>query len=146
MFFRTVVCLLSVAPIALIGAVWGSALAPNQALALDYVVDFRQLKASSKDNTQLFEKLGLNSSQVRKVQAIYEKYEPEIVSRRQAIVAAKNEIKSSLAAAPQQQQKKVDRLKQELAAVKNKYSAEMQAALTANQWSKLQRLRKERQE
>jgi Spy/CpxP family protein refolding chaperone len=153
MLFRTVLCLLSITPTALMGTFIGIALAPNQVLALDSATDEGQLKAANKDNEQLFEKLGLNPNQIRKVRAIYEKYEPEIVSRRQAIVAAKNEIKSltskqSLSPDPQlqAQQKKVDKLKQELAVIKNKYTSAMQAALTTEQWSKLQQLRKERQE
>jgi Spy/CpxP family protein refolding chaperone len=153
MLFRTVLCLLSIAPVTLIGAVRGSALAPSQVLALSYSADSGQLKATNKDNEQLFEKLGLNSSQIKKVRAIYDKYEPEIISRRQAIIAAKNEIKSlaikqSISPDPQLQakQKKIDKLKQELATVKNKYASDMQAVLTAEQWSKLQQLRKERQE
>jgi Spy/CpxP family protein refolding chaperone len=153
MLFRTVLCLLSIAPAALMGTVLGSALSPSQVLALDYSADSGQLKATNKDNEQLFEKLGLNPSQIKKVRAIYDKYEPEIISRRQAIVAAKNEIKSlavkqSLSPDPQFQakQKKIDKLKQELTIVKNKYASAMQAVLTAEQWSKLQQLRKERQE
>jgi Spy/CpxP family protein refolding chaperone len=151
MLFRTVLCLLSIAP--LMGSVVvGSALAPSQVLALSYSTDLGQLKASNKDNEQLFEKLGLNPSQIKKVRAIYEKYEPEIVSRRQAIIATKNEIKSlaakkTLSPDPQLQakQKKVDKLKQELTVVKNKYASAMQAVLTTEQWSKLQQLKKERQ-
>jgi Spy/CpxP family protein refolding chaperone len=152
MLFRTVLCLLSIASVTLIGTVAGSALSPSQVvLALDSAVDEGQSKAVNKDNEQLFEKLGLNSSQIKKVQAIYEEYEPEIISRRQAIVAAKNEIKSlatqqSLSPDPQIQskQQKIDKLKKELAVVKSKYATAMQAALTAEQWSKLQQLRKER--
>jgi Spy/CpxP family protein refolding chaperone len=153
MLFRTVLCLLSIAPATLIGTFVGSALAPSQVLALDSAASGWQLKATNKDNEQLFEKLGLNPSQIKKVRAIYEKYEPEIISRRQAIVAAKNEIKSSaikqtLSPDPQSQakQKKIDKLKQELTVVKNKYASAMQAVLTPGQWSKLQQLRKERQE
>jgi Spy/CpxP family protein refolding chaperone len=144
MFFRTVLCLLSIATL-------GSAFAPNQVLALNYSVDSGQVKAVNKDNDQLFEKLGLNPGQIKKVRAIYEKYEPEIVSRRQAIVAAKNElnsltVKQSLSPNPQLQakQQKIDKLKQELAVIKNKYSSAMQAVLTTEQWSKLQQLKKER--
>jgi Spy/CpxP family protein refolding chaperone len=141
MFFRTVLCLLSIATL-------GSAFAPNQVLALNYSVDSGQVKAVNKDNDQLFEKLGLNPGQIKKVRAIYEKYEPEIVSRRQAIVAAKNElnsltVKQSLSPNPQLQAKQ-QKLKQELAVIKNKYSSAMQAVLTTEQWSKLQQLKKER--
>ena len=146
MFFRTVLCLLSIAPVTLIGTVLGSSLAPSQVAALE-------TKATNKDNEQLFEKLALNPGQIKKVRAIYDKYEPEIISRRQAIVAAKNEIKSlaikqTLSPDPQLQakQKKIDKLKQELAVVKGKYASAMQAVLTSEQWSKLQQLRKERQE
>jgi Spy/CpxP family protein refolding chaperone len=153
MLFRTVLCLLSIAPTALMGTILGGALAPNQVLALSYSADSGQLKATNKDNEQLFEKLGLNPSQIKKVRAIYDKYEPEIISRRQAIIAAKNEIKSlavkqTLSPDPQLQakQKKIDKLKQELTTVKNKYASAMQAVLTAEQWSKLQQLRKERYE
>jgi Spy/CpxP family protein refolding chaperone len=153
MLFRTVLCLLSIAPAALMGTILGSALAPSQVLALSYSADSGQLKATNKDNEQLFEKLGLSPSQIKKVRAIYEKYEPEIISRRQAIIAAKNEIKSlavkqTLSPDPQLQakQKKIDKLKQELTTVKNKYASAMQAVLTAEQWSKLQQLRKERYE
>jgi Spy/CpxP family protein refolding chaperone len=153
MLFRTVLCLLSIAPAALMGTILGSALAPSQVLALSYSADSGQLKATNKDNEQLFEKLGLSPSQIKKVRAIYDKYEPEIISRRQAIVAAKNEInslsiKQSISPDPQVQakQKKIDKLKQELATVKNKYASAMQAVLTAEQWSKLQQLRKERYE
>jgi Spy/CpxP family protein refolding chaperone len=153
MLFRTVLCLLSIAPAALMGTILGSALAPSQVLALNYSADSGQLKATNKDNEQLFEKLGLNPSQIKKVRAIYDKYEPEIISRRQAIIAAKNEIKSlavkqTLSPDPQLQakQKKIDKLKQELTTVKNKYASAMQAVLTAEQWSKLQQLRKERYE
>jgi Spy/CpxP family protein refolding chaperone len=152
MLFRTVLCLLSIAPAALMGTFVGSALAPHQVSALNYSANSGQLKATNKDNEQLFEKLGLNPSQIKKVRAIYEKYEPEIISRRQAIVAAKNEIKSlaikqTLSPDPQLQtkQKKIDKLKQELTVVKNKYASAMQATLTPEQWSKLQQLRKERQ-
>jgi Spy/CpxP family protein refolding chaperone len=159
MLFRTLLCLLSIAPATLIGTVVGSTLAPSQVLALNSAAPEKQLerqlegqsKAANKDNEQLFEKLELNPSQIKKVRAIYEKYEPEIISRRQAIVAAKNEIKSlaikqSLSPDPQLQakQKKIDTLKQELAVIKNKYAAAMQAVLTTEQWSKLQQLRKER--
>jgi Spy/CpxP family protein refolding chaperone len=145
MLFRTVLCLLSIAPVTLIGTVVGSALAPSQVLALDSTASKGQLKAVNKDNEQLFEKLGLTPSQIKKVRAIYEKYEPEIISRRQAIAAAKNEIKS-LSPDPQLQskQQKIDKLKKELAVVKSKYTTAMQAALTTEQWSKLQQLRKER--
>jgi Spy/CpxP family protein refolding chaperone len=153
MLFRTVLCLLSIAPAALIGTFLGSAVTPSRVLALNYATDSGQLKAINKDNEQLFEKLGLNSSQIKKVQAIFDKYEPEIISRRQAILATKNEIKSlinrqSLSPDPQLQakQKKVDRLKQELTTAKNQYASAMQAVLTAEQWSKLQQLRKERHE
>ena len=146
MLFRTVLCLLSIAPVTLIGTVLGSSLAPSQVAALE-------TKATNKDNEQLFEKLALNPGQIKKVRAIYDKYEPEIISRRQAIVAAKNEIKSlaikqTLSPDPQLQakQKKIDKLKQELAVVKGKYASAMQAVLTSEQWSKLQQLRKERQE
>ncbi len=144
MLFRTVLCLLSITML-------GSALAPSQVLALNYSVNAGQVKATNKDNEQLFEKLGLSPSQIRKVQAIYEKYEPEIVSRRQAIVAAKNELKSleikqSLSSNPQIQakQQKIDKLKQELTVVKKKYASAVQAVLTTEQWSKLQQLKKER--
>ncbi len=153
MLFRTVLCLLSIAPATLTGIFIGSVLAPSQVLALNYSANAGQLKAANKDNEQLFEKLGLNPSQIKKVRAIYEKYEPDIVSRRQAIIAAKNEIKSlaikqTLSPDPQLQakQKKVDKLKQELVVVKNKYASAIQAVLTTEQWSKLQQLRKERQE
>jgi Spy/CpxP family protein refolding chaperone len=144
MLFRTVFCLLSIAML-------GSALSPSQVSALNYSVNSGQLKATSKDNNeQLFEKLGLNPGQIKKVRAIYEKYEPEIISRRQAIVAAKNELKSlatkqSLSPQLQAKQQKIDKLKQELTGVKNKYASAMQAVLTPEQWSKLQQLRKERQ-
>jgi Spy/CpxP family protein refolding chaperone len=144
MLFRNVLCLLSIAMLA-------NSLNPSRALALNYSFESGQEKATNKDNEQLFEKLGLSPSQVRKVQAIYEKYKPEIVSRRQAIVAARNELKSleikqSLSPDPQIQakQQKIDRLKQELAVVKNKYASAMQAVLTAEQWSKLQQLKRER--
>ncbi len=153
MLFRTVLCLLSIAPTALMGSFVGIAVAPRQVLALDAAAHEWQLKATNKDNEQVFEKLGLNPTQIRKVRAIYEKYEPEIVSRRQAIITAKNEIKilaikQTLSPDPQLQakQKKIDKLKQELAVVKNKFSSAMQAVLTTEQWSKLQQLRKERQE
>jgi Spy/CpxP family protein refolding chaperone len=152
MFFRTVLCLLSIVPATLIGTVGGNALTPSQVLALNYSANSGQVKAVNKDNEQLFEKLGLNPSQIKKVRAIYEKYEPEIISRRQAIVSAKNELKSlaikqSISPNPQLQakQQKIDKLKQELTVVKNKYASAMQAVLTAEQWSKLQQLRKERQ-
>ncbi len=144
MLFRTVLYLLSITML-------GSALAPSQVLALNYSVNAGQVKATNKDNEQLFEKLGLNPGQIKKVRAIYEKYEPEIVNRRQAILAARNELKSlavkqSLSPNPQLQakQQKIDKLKQELAVVKNKYSSAMHAVLTTEQWSKLQQLRKER--
>ena len=144
MLFRTVLCLLSIAPVTMIGTVIGSSLIPSQAVALD-------AKATNKDNEQVFEKLGLSPSQIKKVRAIYDKYEPEIVSRRQAIVAAKNEISSFAIKQPpsfdsnlQAKQQKIEKLKQELASFKGRYAAAMQAVLTPEQWSKLQQLRKER--
>lgn len=100
-----------------------------------------QSKAGNKSNEQLFEKLGLSPSQIRKVQAIYDKYEPEIIKRRRAIVAAKEELSNSSFTTSQQ---KIDKLKSELTAVKNQYASAMQAVLTTEQWAKMQQLKKER--
>jgi Spy/CpxP family protein refolding chaperone len=150
MLLRTVFCLLSVVPAA---TILGSTLAPSQTWALSYPASLGQPKATNKDNQQVFEKLGLSPVQIEKVRAIYEKYEPEIVSRRQAIMAAKKELKSLVikqAFADNEQlqarQQKIDQLKQDLMAVKNKYASAMQAVLTVEQWSKLQKLKKSRQE
>jgi Spy/CpxP family protein refolding chaperone len=141
MLFRTVFCLLSIVATA---TILGGAVAPSQTLALNYPGNVGQLKAASKDNQQVFEKLGLSASQINKVRAIYEQYEPEIISRRQAIMAAKNELKSLAPNQYQDKQQRIDTLKQELAVIKSKYASAVQAVLTTEQWSKLQKLRKER--
>jgi Spy/CpxP family protein refolding chaperone len=146
MLSRTLLSLLSIAigtniaitPATLAATDLGHHLTPSKSLASNYL---GQSKASNKSNEQLFEKLALSPSQIKKVQAIYDKYEPEIIKRRRAIVAAKEELNNSSFAASQQ---KIDKLKLELAAVKNKYASAMQAVLTTEQWAKMQQLKKER--
>jgi Spy/CpxP family protein refolding chaperone len=141
MFSRTVLCLLSM-------VLLGSAIAPTPLLAHSNLVDSQ---VSSKDNDKLFEQLNLTPSQIRKVQAISEKFEPEILSRRRAIVMAKNELQSlkennGSSSQIKGKEQEIKNLKRDLAAVRKRYAAEMQAVLTPQQWSKLQKLIKERQE
>jgi Spy/CpxP family protein refolding chaperone len=126
----------------------GSAIAPTPLLAHTNMVD---LQVSSKDNDKLFEQLNLTPSQIRKVQAISEQFEPEILSRRRAIVMAKNELQSlkennGSSSQIKAKEQEIKNLKRDLAAVRKRYAAAMQAALTPQQWAKLQKLIKERQE
>jgi Spy/CpxP family protein refolding chaperone len=141
MFSRTVLCLLSM-------VLLGSAIAPTPLLAHPNAVDSQ---VSSKDNDKLFEQLNLTPSQIRKVQAISEQFEPEILSRRRAIVMAKNELQSlkennGSSSQIKAKEQEIKNLKRDLAAVRKRYAAAMQAVLTPQQWSKLQKLIKERQE
>jgi Spy/CpxP family protein refolding chaperone len=157
MLSRTLFFLLSIT----FGAtVVGSSLFPSVVLADQQAVQSLQLnstntlislKASSKDNDRLFEQLNLSSSQIQKVRAINEQYEPAILSRRQALTTAKNELRaleanqaSSVQIKAKQQQ--IKKLKQELATVRKRYATAMRAVLSAEQWSKLQQIMKERRE
>jgi Spy/CpxP family protein refolding chaperone len=145
MLFRTVLCLLSIVPISLISNALGSFIDPSPVLALN--ISSEKLKAANKDNEEVFAKLGLSPNQIRKVRAIYDQYEPEIVSRRQAIIAAKNEVNFQQPVSSDNfQQKKINQLRQELMSIKKQYASALQSVLTSEQWSKLQQLRKERHE
>jgi Spy/CpxP family protein refolding chaperone len=141
MLSRTVLCLLSV-------AILGSAVVPSFVLAAP--AELTEITVNSKDNNdKLFEQLNLSSSQIQKVRAINEQFESEILNRRRAIIAAKNELQSleTNQASKQQilaKQQQIKRLRQELITVRKRYITAMQSVLSNEQWSKLQRLMRER--
>jgi Spy/CpxP family protein refolding chaperone len=141
MLSRTVLCLLSI-------AILGSAVVPSFVLAAP--VELIEITANSKDNNdKLYEQLNLSASQIQKVRAINDQFEPQILNRRQSIIAAKNELQSlessqANKAQIRSKQQQINQLRQELVTIRKKYATAMQSVLSAEQWSKLQRLMKER--
>jgi periplasmic protein CpxP/Spy len=141
MLSRTVLCLLSI-------AILGSAVVPSFVLAAP--VELIEITTNNKDNNdKLYEQLNLSASQIQKVRAINDQFEPQILNHRQAIITAKNELQSleSSQASKSQirsKQQQVKQLRQELVTIRKKYATAMQSVLSAEQWSKLQRLMKER--
>ncbi len=141
MLSRTVLCLLSI-------AILGSAVVPSFVWAAP--VALIEITANGKDNNdKLYEQLNLSASQIQKVRAINDQFEPEILNRRQSIIAAKNELQaleSNQASKSQirSKQQQIKQLRQELVTIRKKYATAMQSVLSGEQWSKLQRLMKER--
>jgi periplasmic protein CpxP/Spy len=141
MLSRTVLCLLSI-------AILGSAVVPGFVLAAP--AELIEITTNNKDNNdKLYEQLNLSASQIQKVRAINDQFEPQILNHRQSIIAAKNELQSleSSQASKSQirtKQQQIKQLRQELVIIRKKYATAMQSVLSAEQWSKLQRLMKER--
>jgi Spy/CpxP family protein refolding chaperone len=141
MLSRTVLCLLSIAML-------GSAVVPSFVLAAP--VELIEISTNNKDNNEkLYEQLNLSASQIQKVRVINDQFEPQILNRRQSIIAAKNELQSlessqANKAQIRSKQQQIKQLRQELVTIRKKYATAMQSVLSAEQWSKLQRLMKER--
>jgi hypothetical protein len=86
MLSRTVLCLLSI-------AILGNAVVPSFVLAAP--AELIEITTNNKDNNdKLYEQLNLSASQIQKVRAINDQFEPQILSHRQYIIAAKNELQS----------------------------------------------------
>ena len=141
MLSRTVLCLLSI-------AILGSAVVPGFVLAAPS--ELIEITANNKDNNEkLYEQLNLSASQIQKVRAINDQFEPQILNHRQSIITAKNELQSlessqANKAQIRSKQQQIKQLRQELVTIRKKYATAMQSVLSAEQWSKLQRLIKER--
>jgi periplasmic protein CpxP/Spy len=142
MLSRTALCLLSI-------AILGSAVVPGFVLAAPAELIEITTNNNKDNNDKLYEQLNLSASQIQKVRAINDQFEPQILNHRQYIIAAKNELQSleSSQASKSQirtKQQQIKQLRQELVTIRKKYATAMQSVLSAEQWSKLQRLMKER--
>jgi Spy/CpxP family protein refolding chaperone len=105
--------------------------------------------AQNVDNDKLYEKLNLTPDQIRRVKALHQQSAPEIKQKLAALNKAKQELlalQNSNGSLPaiKAKEDKVASLKRSLADAKLKYSKSMQEILTAEQWTKLQKIRQER--
>jgi Spy/CpxP family protein refolding chaperone len=105
--------------------------------------------AQNKDNDKLYEKLNLTPDQIRRVKALHKQSTPEIKQKLAALNKAKQELlalQTSNGALPaiKAKENQITILKRSLADAKLKYSKSMQEILTAEQWTKLQKIRQER--
>jgi Spy/CpxP family protein refolding chaperone len=112
--------------------------------------------AHSKDSGQakqekLWQELSLTSQQREKISALYRKTAAKMRSHQQALSNAQKELASMQGSNAQtdktsSKQGQINDIKQKIAELRKQYTASVKEILTAEQWAKLQKMKRERQE
>lgn len=114
--------------------------------------------AHSKDSSQakqekLWQELSLTSQQREKISALYRKTAAKMRSHQQALSNAQKELASMQSSNSNVQtdktsskQGQINDIKQKIAELRKRYTASVKEILTAEQWAKLQKMKRERQE
>lgn len=112
--------------------------------------------AHSKDSSQakqekLWQELSLTSQQREKISALYRKTAAKMRIHQQALSNAQKELASMQSSNVQtdktsSKQSQINDIKQKIAELRKQYTASVKEILTAEQWAKLQKMKRERQE
>jgi Spy/CpxP family protein refolding chaperone len=112
--------------------------------------------AHSKDSGQakqekLWQELSLTPQQREKISALYRKTAAKMRSHQQALSNAQKELASMQGNNAQtdktsSKQGQINDIKQKIAELRKQYTASVKEILTAEQWAKLQKMKRERQE
>jgi Spy/CpxP family protein refolding chaperone len=133
------------------GAILSVLLITVLATAIPFPVAAYSNNTSQAKPEKLWQELNLTPQQKQKIGELHRKSTVKMRAHQQALSNAQKELNAlNGASAPankiSQKQNQIDNLKQKIADLRKQYTAAMKEILTAEQWAKLQKLKKERQE
>jgi Spy/CpxP family protein refolding chaperone len=115
------------------------------------VAAYSKDSSSQAKQEKLWQELDLTPQQRGKISAIYRKTAAKMRSHQQALSNAQKELASMQSSNAQtdktsSKQSEINDIKQKIAELRKQYTASVKEILTAEQWAKLQKMKRERQE